>query len=242
MYHISQIEDNQNVLHLKGTEVDTVDDVFDREWDAWDVDKWIGWVAPKESVSMPHFLRQPTLLQRYPTADDIELALSQMLNFGHDGLEGITSEKGRRDFRNVDPDAFDGVTNRMLANGHICRCYPSRLFISAKVYLARGPRGVQKGDKIVVFQGAKVPFVIIPVVDLESCFTLVGECCKYRLRYAAFGSQDQCRAKPTVMFVQTCTRLCMDGRTMIQPTRRMSLHCFDGYCDTASIFSCGTNL
>jgi hypothetical protein len=209
--------------------------VFDREWDAWEVDEWIGWFAPKESVSMPQFLRQPALLRRYASADDIELALSEMLNFGHDGLEGIVSEKGRRDFRNVDPDAFDLSTDRMLANGHICRFYPSRLFISAKAYLARGPRGVQKGDKIVVFQGAKVPFVIRPVADLESCFTLVGECCKYRLRYAAFGSQDQCRAKLTVMFVQTCTRLCMGRRSMIHRTRWMSLHWFDDCCDTAPV-------
>lgn len=208
--------------------------MFDREWDACEVDKWIGLLAPKDSISLPHFLRQHTLLCRYATADDIKLALSEMLNFGHDGLEGIVSERDRRDCRNADPNAVGRPTDRMLTNGHICRSYPSRLFISAKAYLARGPRGVQKGDKIVIFQGAKVPFVIRPVADLRSCFTLVGECCKYMLRCAVSGNQDQCRAKLTVISAQTCTRPCMGRLTMIHRPRWMSLHWLDDYCDKAS--------
>lgn len=170
------------MLRLEGTEIDIVDDVYDHDWHPWDVDQWIGymdtWRAP-----FPQFLRQPALLRRYKVARDIERASSEMLNFGHKGLEGLVPEtdplRSEEEESDKDPDA----NSRMLANGHICRFYPSRLFISSKAYLARGPRGVQNGDKVVIFRGAKVPFVIRPVGDAESCFTLVGECCKSRPCY-----------------------------------------------------------
>lgn len=179
------------MLRLKGTVIDTVDDVYDHDWYPWDVDKWIGWIKSDDKITLLQFLHQPALLQRYATADDIERALSELLNFGHDGLERLVSKKGQHGPRTEDPETDPDADSRILANGHICRFYPSRMFISANAYLARGPRGVQKDDKIVIFQGAKVPFVIRAVADAESCFTLVGECCKSRLCYAVFGSVDQ---------------------------------------------------
>lgn len=178
-YRIIQTEDDQHVLHLRGTEIVTVEDTYNHDWEGYDVVGWINWLGPETKVDLPQFLQRPGLLYRYESAGDSELAIYQMQNFGHEGYERLSAETPLRDVQ------------KALVNSHSTHFYPSRLVITAEAYLARGPSGVQNGDKIVIFQGAKVPFVIRPAADDGSHFTLVGECCKSRLTRLGLELQER---------------------------------------------------
>ena len=50
-----------------------------------------------------------------------------------------------------------------------------RIFTSEKGYLGTGPEDVRTGDLVVLVEGAFVPYVLRPVVNKESTFSLVGE-------------------------------------------------------------------
>jgi len=85
------------VLHVKGKVIDTVDNVYDRDW-SYDVVAWLGLGDP-EKVTLPQFLRQPALIQHYPATDDIKIALGEMITFGHEGVASLASKEGRRNSR-----------------------------------------------------------------------------------------------------------------------------------------------
>jgi len=157
--------------------VDSIEDVYEREWDAYDVDKWAHWMDTDDRVSLPALLERSALSRHYPTLDVIESALCELFTFGHEGLEkyihtGTKDDGGKAGMKR---------SRRAMVNSHLCRFYPSRLCISSDGYILRGPTRAQRHDKIVIFAGAKVPWVIRSVEGHHPCFTLVGECCTFHL-------------------------------------------------------------
>lgn len=67
--------------------------------------------------------------------------------------------------------------------------YDRCLVRSEKGLIALCPRGTMKNDKIVLLQGANVPFVLRPSGDN---WVLVGECYMYEAMYGHLWDQDRC--------------------------------------------------
>ncbi len=64
-----------------------------------------------------------------------------------------------------------------LLNASKCVHYISRFFITKRGYIGRGPITTKKGDPIVAFLGAKIPYILRKVQGTDQ-YRILGECCK----------------------------------------------------------------
>ncbi|PVH74161.1 hypothetical protein DL98DRAFT_594373 [Cadophora sp. DSE1049] len=72
----------------------------------------------------------------------------------------------------VDHQAFGDIGGFRYIGDVGLRCKGRKLFVTEKGYLGLGPMDVNPGDKVGIFAGLQVPFVLKPY---SSMYQLVGE-------------------------------------------------------------------
>ena len=64
-----------------------------------------------------------------------------------------------------------------ILNEFRCLEYISRFFITGRGYIGRGPIATREGDHVVIFLGAKVPYILRKNQNVDE-YRIIGECCK----------------------------------------------------------------
>ncbi|KAK5711192.1 SNF1-interacting protein [Elasticomyces elasticus] len=172
-FHLISKHD-EDLLSLRGVEVDVVAAAFEDPWDASQTGKWLGWPLPERKEPLPDILRSPIVCQVYKSSDAIMQAFRELVYFGQPNIVAAKAYFQQRGEQWA--SATYEEVRQVLTSMHLTGRYPSRLFVTAKGHLGRGPVHIQAGDRVVVLYGAKVPYILRPVLGKRDRHSIIGEC------------------------------------------------------------------
>ncbi|KAK4891058.1 hypothetical protein LTR27_010265 [Elasticomyces elasticus] len=166
-FHLISRED-EDLLSLRGVVVDVVSAASEDPWDAGQADRWLGYPNPERKEPLPDILQSTMVCQVYKSSEAIVQATRELLYFGQPKIEAYKEQGDKK-------EVYEEL-RQVLTSFHLIRHYPSRLFVTARGQLGRGPVRIQPGDKVVILYGAKVPYILRSVPNKPDRHSIIGEC------------------------------------------------------------------